>query len=307
MAARGNGSGGGFKLTLRKFDMSSISYDKVVVLIGKRETGKSFLVKDLLYHHRDLPIGTVVSPTEHANRFFGALVPPVFIHDEISQSLLHNVVERQRLVLTKMEKQTKAFGSSSIDPRAFLLLDDCMYDKSWINDVNIRLLFCNGRHYKVLFIITQQYPLGIPPQLRTQIDFVFILRENLINNRKRIYDNYAGMFPTFDIFCQVLDATTENFECLVINNNCKSNKLTDQVFWYKAEARPNFTVGAPQFWALSKECEKQRAAACSDDEDDAGGAWGGPGGGQLDDLMTSGAAKPKNRPIVSVRKGAAPG
>ena len=33
---------------LQKFDMSKIEDDKVIVLIGKRETGKSFLVKDLI-------------------------------------------------------------------------------------------------------------------------------------------------------------------------------------------------------------------------------------------------------------------
>ena len=77
----------------------------------------------------------------------------------------------------------------------------------------------NGRHWHILFIITMQYPLGIPPNLRTNIDYVFILRENIVSNRKRIYDNYAGMFPTFEVFCQVMDQCTENYECLVINNN----------------------------------------------------------------------------------------
>ena len=42
-------------LELRKFDISSIGPDKVCVFIGKRETGKSFLVKDLLYYHKNLP------------------------------------------------------------------------------------------------------------------------------------------------------------------------------------------------------------------------------------------------------------
>ena len=36
---------------LRKFDINDIKDDKVVVLIGKRDTGKSFLCKDVLYHH----------------------------------------------------------------------------------------------------------------------------------------------------------------------------------------------------------------------------------------------------------------
>lgn len=97
-----------------------------------------------------------------------------------------------------------------------------------------------------------QYPLGIPPTLRTNIDYVFILRENYIANRKRIYENYAGMFPTFESFCQVMDQCTENYECLVINNNSKSNKLQDQVFWYKADSHNDFRLGSKEFWELSK-------------------------------------------------------
>ena len=79
----------------------------------------------------------------------------------------------------------------------------------------------NGRHWHILFIITMQFPLGIPPNLRTNIDYVFILRENIVSNRKRIYEHYAGMFPDFDKFCQVMDQCTENYECLVIHNNAK--------------------------------------------------------------------------------------
>jgi hypothetical protein len=117
----------------------------------------------------------------------------------------------------------------------------------------------------MLFVITMQYPLGIPPSLRTQIDYVFILRENIVNNRKRIFDNYAGMFTSFDVFCQVMDQCTENFECIVINNNAKSNRFEDQVFWYKAEIHPPFQLGANEFWALSQQNE---AMAAADDEED---------------------------------------
>jgi len=63
-------------------------------------------------------------------------------------------------------------------------------------------------------------------------------------------------------FNSVMDQTTENYECLVINNNAKSNKLYDQIFWYKAENRPNFKLGSKEFWEISK-------GICSDDEDEA--------------------------------------
>jgi len=245
-------------LELKKFDMKSISFKPnenkgpVVVLIGKRDTGKSFLVRDLLFYQQDIPIGTVISGTEEGNGFYGKMVPKLFVHNEYNTAIIENILKRQRTVLKQIKKEIETYKKSTIDPRAFVILDDCLYDNTWSRDKLMRLLFMNGRHWKVMLIITMQYPLGIPPTLRTNIDYVFILRENYIANRRRIYENYAGMFPTFESFCQVMDQCTENFECLVINNNSKSNKLQDQVFWYKADAHNDFRLGSKEFWELSK-------------------------------------------------------
>jgi hypothetical protein len=208
-------------------------------------------VRDLLFYQQDIPIGTVISGTEAGNSFYSDHVPKLFIHDEYSSGIIENVLKRQKQCLKQVMEEMKVYKKCNIDPRAFCILDDCLYDSSWTKDKLMRLLFMNGRHWKIMLIITMQYPLGIPPNLRTNIDYVFILREPYITNRKRIYENYAGMFPTFEAFCQVMDQCTENYECLVINNNSKSNKLTDQIFWYKAEPHANFKLGSKEFWDLS--------------------------------------------------------
>ena len=254
-------------LELKKWDMRHISFrpdenkGPVVVLIGRRDTGKSYLVRDLLYFHQDVPIGTVISGTEAGNGFYSSHVPKLFIHDEYNTAIIENIVKRQKLVLKQVKKEMENYKRSNIDPRAFVILDDCLYDNTWTKDKMMRLLFMNGRHWKIMLIITMQYPLGVPPNLRTNIDYVFILREPYLANRKRIYENYAGMFPTFESFCQVMDQCTENYECLVINNNAKSNKLQDQIFWYKAESRPDFKLGSKEFWEISKDMN-------SDEEED---------------------------------------
>ena len=170
-------------LELKKFNMSEIAGDKVVVFIGKRETGKSFLVKDLLYYNRTTPVGTVISGTEGANSFYSNIMPSIFIHGEYKPEIIKNVVKRQKKVITSIQHEVKNMGRTTIDPRAFIILDDCLYDKSWVNNKDIRTLFMNGRHYKIMFIITMQYALGIPPNLRTNIDYVFLLRENIVANR----------------------------------------------------------------------------------------------------------------------------
>ena len=57
-----------------------------------------------------------------------------------------------------------------------------------------------------------------------------------------------------------MDQCTENYECLVIANNAKSNKLEDQIFWYKASGHNDFRLGSNEFWEMSKDLN-------SDDED----------------------------------------
>lgn len=259
---------------LRKFNMEMITdrceidsrKSPMIVVIGKKDTGKSFLVRDILFTtQRHFPVGTVISATEVANEFFQNMVPSKFIHDKYRPEIVQNVIKRQATLKTKRNTDKAARGgSSSIDPRAFLILDDCLYDaKSWINEESTRFVFMNGRHIDLMTIITMQYPLGITPNLRTNVDFIFILRENILGNRRRIYENYAGMFPTFDMFCTFMDQCTENYEGLVICNNVSSNKLEDQVFWYKASDHPPFKLCDPSLWVDNRPF--QSAMLSSDD------------------------------------------
>ena len=271
-------------LALRKFDLSKIGKESTVVLVGKRRSGKSVLTKDLMYHMRHIPIGTVISGTEDVNPFFSDAVPSICIHNEYRPEIVVKVIERQKAVVTKWYTEVKTVGTSSIDPHSFLIMDDCLFDASWTKDTVIRYLFMNGRHLKILLLITMQYAMGIGPVLRTNVDYVFIFRENIMQNRKRLYECYAGMFPTFEAFCSVMDQCTENFECLVIVNGAASNKLEEQVFWYKAEVHGPFKVCSPSVWELS---ERQKAAG----EGGRGAAYD-----------PSGFKKKSSGPALTVRK-----
>jgi len=225
----------------------------MIVLIGKRDTGKSYLVRDILANTRDcFPVGTVISGSEVTNPFFSEMVPSKLIHDKYRPEIVMSAIKRQMLAKQTRNAEKRNGSHSNVDPRAFLILDDCLYDKTWMNEESTRYIFMNGRHIDMVTLITMQYPLGVGPNLRTNIDFVFILRETVLNNRKRIYDNYAGMFPTFQMFCQFMDQCTENYECLVICNGIQSNRLEDQVFWYKAQEHPPFKLCDESLWVDNK-------------------------------------------------------
>ena len=86
-------------LELLKFDMTQIREGNVVALIGRKNTGKSFLCRDILYNHRDIPVGQVISETEDENQFYSKIVPKLFIHDEFKTVIVQNMLQRQKIIL----------------------------------------------------------------------------------------------------------------------------------------------------------------------------------------------------------------
>jgi hypothetical protein len=252
-------------ISLSKFDMSSIEFNKidthrttgpVIIMIGRRGTGKSYLIKDLLYFHKEIPSGVCISGTEISNGFFNEFIPSMFIHNEYNPHTIVNIIRRQADMLKLLKQRKKMYGNvDDTDPRAFLIMDDCLYDNSWVKEKAIRFIFTAGRHVRVIFILTSQYPLGIPPLLRTNIDYVFILKDPVVRNRKILHENYAGMVP-FEVFNKMMDDCTKDFGCLVINNMSPSNNITDQIFWYKAENRPSYRIGSREVWELSEQMER---------------------------------------------------
>ena len=94
-------------LKLKKFDMRMVDEDAVVCMIGRRRTGKSYLVKDLYYNHRDIPFLTTISATEPANEFFGKIMPKSFIFHDYDENIVNNILKRQQDLIEKMKKNSK--------------------------------------------------------------------------------------------------------------------------------------------------------------------------------------------------------
>jgi hypothetical protein len=212
-------------------------------------THNSFLVRDIFYHHKYIPSGIVFSGTEEASPFFGDFIPDCFIHPEYDPELINGIMNRQKRKIREAKEQKLSESGKHASNNVFIVLDDMLHDaQSWKKDKTIKSIFFNGRHYNFLFILTMQYPQGIPPELRSNIDYVFIFNEPSVANRKKIYDAYAGMLPDFNYFCNILDACTQNHECVVIKTSGNSNDLRDQIFWYKAEPHNNFRVGHQKLW-----------------------------------------------------------
>ena len=134
-------------LAIRKFNIKDMSINSKVAIIGKPATGKSTLIKDLLFQHRKkFTGGVIMSGTEDSTGFYNGLLPDLFIYGGYSQDAMNRLKLRQ-------QKLIRQNGNQADDNWAVLVNDDCMDDKSWIKHDTTRWIFKNGRHFDV-FLLT---------------------------------------------------------------------------------------------------------------------------------------------------------
>lgn len=220
------------ELHLRRFDMARMRQDAVVVIGGRRGTGKTVCAVDILFHLRgDVSTGTIVSFGESRTKRYTETVIESSFHAEYTPDIACNFL-KQRLSTRYAECQG-----------TFLLLDDCLHDDKWQSDKAIVNIMHNRRALQTSLIVTMQHVQGIRPGLRANVDYVFLFHDTDIRSRKRTYDEYGGIFQTFAVFSHVLDACCKDHECMVIDFTRGTDTISDSVYWYRADVHQPFCMG----------------------------------------------------------------
>ena len=189
------------------FDMKRMLPNKFSVCIGKRHTGKSWLIRDIILHS-SAPTKIAYSSTEDVCPFYTDFLPK----DRVKSNLddLENVLD---------ENQQSSKNGLLIAIDSF----DGVCDNKMLKRISL-----NQRCNNVTLVVSLQYPKSIPLFLREDTDYVFLFNDNA-NDLKKCWECYAGMIPTFDEFKSLFyECTKEKYSCMVID------KVNQQVFYYKA-------------------------------------------------------------------------
>lgn len=215
-------------LKIKKFDISNIRQINGII-IGRRNVGKTTLITDILRNQNILDKDkTIFAKLENEIKLYSDMFPDATVCDYDPCDNEPNILEE---AINRHYKETKRMNQMD-KPEAIVVLDNCLYDASWCKDKNIKKLFLNGKVFKHSILISMSYPLGIPPVLREQIDYVFVFGDPYLPNRRLIWEKYLSSFSlSFEMFNTMM-VNLLQYECYVFHFSSRSSNSQDEIFSY---------------------------------------------------------------------------
>lgn len=243
------------RLKLSRFDPTTLKPGTISLFQGRRNAGKSTLLRQAMYWMRDkVDLTIAVTPTQSSAEMFRTMMPASCVHD---QGFDTSIVE------TLLATQRELIAAGRRPRNVLLILDDCSFDSKKWKEKPIADLARNGRHCHITVMLTSQYAMDLGPDLRSQIDLVYALRDPIISNRKRLSQCYFGMLP-FAEFSAAFEACTENYGAIVLDQTVNTNDATSCVFWTRAElALPPFRVAGSVYFKLEQRARDEPKRASS--------------------------------------------
>lgn len=216
---------------IKKFELSSMTTSPLILIIGKRESGKSFLIKNIMHHlFTSVSGGMVVDPKMDRSNFYQSFFPNLFVHKDFSNEKL-----------TEITKNSEDFYKTKT--KNILVLDDCFSDANKPTLTRDLALMHNSAI--ITCIMSFQDLPRFYPETSVNFDYVFLFGSETEHTKKSYWNKFAS-FIEYSVFNRIFDGCTTYNRVMVINQRANSNNVEDIIFWYKATDN-SFLFGSTDF------------------------------------------------------------
>jgi hypothetical protein len=206
-------------LVIDKFYINKINVapQANILIIGTSNHTRSLLIKNILYFNQDHVIGNIF--TSSNSHDYDDICPPKHIHNYYNKYVVMEMNDS-----SGNDSSGNDNGKPSIN-----IFDNCFSPKNmhcFVVSDNIDLSantpelkeFFTKKH-NTINITSHSFPYQFTDEFLNNMDYIFILHENTLSMRQRIYNNYIdkkiNYIDSFEKFTELFN----NLNCLVISNN----------------------------------------------------------------------------------------
>lgn len=217
--------------TLNEFDLNQLGDNDVVIVVGRRGSGKSILSRDIMCHKRHISRGAVFRPTEAFDPIFSDSGNPAFVHETFDETLLDNMIKEQRVRIHK----DRQLGRDAVSN--FLVLDDMATTHRGGEYSSLNHIFSNGHHEACFVLVTTQRFSSVKGSLLYgNCDYVFLFDTASVKEQEAFFEEYEGHFDgSLQEFKQLFKKYTKDHGCMVIKmTSFVTHRIEDRMWHYRA-------------------------------------------------------------------------
>lgn len=206
---------------LKEFNLNHMVLNPKILIIGKRQCGKSFLCNYLMNHFDNSNKKIVVYGTNYYD---------YKVTKTEYQQLMLGDRTFEKILMEHLLKRNESPTHNTI-----LCLDDCLHNNTiFKSDAFLQMLY-NGRNLGVTMIITSQSACYVSSQFVGEFDYIFVFRDDNLYEREKLYLRYFHKLKPYAFFSSVFDDVTQNnYATLVADKKTVSTDITDNFFYFKA-------------------------------------------------------------------------
>lgn len=235
-----------------------------IVFYGPSGSGKTSIMSYFMYATRAMfPVVFVINGSEGDNEFYGQRVPPLLVHDSVTEQQLRLYVQQRRLA-----------KASSLFPHCLAIFDDVADDKRKLDITPIRQLYKMGRGLWSATWIAIQAACDLQNWGRNNATLAVLMWTANRPQRKILFDNFGGGFEDFAEFETYYAAICKNtHRAMVVPMSAARGSYSDVCYWFSvtaewADSPPVFRMCHPAVWEWCNERTDQSKMHGRNIEDD---------------------------------------
>ncbi len=243
-------------LDLLGFDYSKMGPNALSIFLGKRDSGKTTWAryKSQLSQHARRGAFIVIAGSEKVKAAWSEIVPAMFVRDP-SLELLNQLKKQQNDLIAKYLKLGKPFPP---ELHLTIIMDDVGTAKWFMRSKEIMEFSSNGRQWETDIVICLQYLKMIPPEVRENIDYIFLLSTGNTSTMKILVEEYVSC-ATVKLLSKIIEVVTQDYGALVISNCKNTRSILDTCFHSRVPTEyleDKTMLGGPEFLKFASKYNK---------------------------------------------------
>lgn len=209
-----------------------------ILIIAPSDSGKSFLLRDLVYHlHKkhNFHHAVIFSGSDgNAENSLNEHLPDSFCFRGFDPERMEHIFRHQEeTVKYRKSLETASQTDGFFDTKLLVVLDDVTDDKKKLNSDIMCTLCKMGRHAQVLLAVIIHSPTDLKKEFTSNFNNVFLLKFTNGADRDKIRSLFAPRMGKAE-WEKVFDLATRNYGALVIDNETLVDDPVDILRYYRA-------------------------------------------------------------------------